>query len=260
VTNQAIQMLTGPYPIAAFSNGVSCQGGSFNLSPFVTKSKSYALPFSPTLTAPVYDTSDANEDGIPDNPGRVLYTDERPSNQKDSHSLSMGISATFSVPLDGGIQERCKAAADAQTALHRQKLANLKLDFELSRLKVCGEQLAKGVRFATNSKYAVICSQGFKARRRAIKARFRSRCASLLSHTDSRRTVFPRKVEIFLITFFTVGLIAFRIRSANGLASSADVAATAAIVAVVMTTGISGSPSTTCSMMGLAGLASSAVL
>lgn len=151
-------MLTGPYPIAAFSNGVSCQGGSFNLSPFVTKSKSYALPFSPTLTAPVYDTSDANEDGVPDNPGRVLYLDERPSNQKDSHSLSMGISATFSVPLDGGIQERCKAAADAQTALHRQKLANLKLDFELSRLKVCGEQLAKGVRFATNSKYAVICS------------------------------------------------------------------------------------------------------
>ena len=151
-------MLAGPYPIAACSNGVSCQGGSFNLSPFVTKSKSYALPYSPTLTAPVYDTSDADEDGVPDNPGRVLYLDQRPSNQKDSHALNFGLSATFSFPLDGGIQERCKAAADAQTALHRQKLANLKLDFELSRLKVCGEQLSKGVRFAANSRYAVICS------------------------------------------------------------------------------------------------------
>ena len=158
VTNQAIQMLTGPYPIAAFSNGVSCQGGSFNLSPFITKSKSYALPFSSTVTTPIYDTSDANEDGVPDNPGQILYMDQRPSNQKDSHSLSLGISATFSVPLDGGIQERCKAAAEAQTALHLQQLANKKLDFELSRLKVCGEQMRKGVSFHPKSKYAVICS------------------------------------------------------------------------------------------------------
>ena len=158
VTNQAIQMLTGPYPNANFGGSIACQGPTFNLSPFVTKSKSYALPYNPTLTTPIYDTSDVNEDGVPDNPGRVLYLDQRPSNQKDSHALNFGISATISFPLDGGIQERCKAAADTQTALQRQVLANKRLDFELARLKNCGELAQKGISFHPKSQYFVICS------------------------------------------------------------------------------------------------------
>ena len=158
VTNQAIQMLTGPYPNANFGGSIACQGPTFNLSPFVTKSKSYALPYTPTLTTPVYDTSDVNEDGVPDNPGRVLYEDRRNSNQKDSHALNFGISATISFPLDGGIQERCKAAADTQTALQRQILANKRLDFELARLKNCGELAQKGISFHPKSQYYVICS------------------------------------------------------------------------------------------------------
>jgi len=158
VTNQAIQMLTGPYPNANFGGSIACQGPTFNLSPFVTKSKSYALPYTPTLVTPVYDTSDVNQDGVPDNPGRILYEDRRNSNQKDSHALNFGISATISFPLDGGIQERCKAAADTQTALQRQILANKRLDFELARLKNCGELAQKGISFHPKSQYFVICS------------------------------------------------------------------------------------------------------
>ena len=54
-------------------------------------------------------------------------------------STSIGLSATLSLPLDGGLQERCKQAAETQIALQSQLLANKRLDFELARLKNCGE-------------------------------------------------------------------------------------------------------------------------
>ena len=59
--------------------------------------------------------------------------------QQDNLSTNIGISATLSFPLDGGLQERCKAAADTNTALQGQLLANKRLDFEIARLKNCGE-------------------------------------------------------------------------------------------------------------------------
>lgn len=151
-------MLTGPYPNANFGGSIACQGPTFNLSPFVTKSKSYALPYNSTVRTPYYDPTDKDEDGVPDNPGNILYHQEIPSGQKDSHALNFGISATISFPLDGGIQERCKAAADTQTALQRQILANKRLDFELARLKNCGELAQKGISFHPKSQYFVICS------------------------------------------------------------------------------------------------------
>jgi hypothetical protein len=158
VTNQAIQMLTGPYPTNAYGPSISCQGPTFNLSPFVTTSKSYALPYSPTVRTPYYDPTDDDENGVPDNPGNILYYQELPSGQKNNHSLNLGISATLSFPLDGGLQERCKASADTHNALQRQILANKRLDFELSRLRHCGELAQKGIAFHPQSKFYVICS------------------------------------------------------------------------------------------------------
>jgi hypothetical protein len=36
VTNQAVQVLQGPYAMSTYGNGVSCQGATFSLSPFMT--------------------------------------------------------------------------------------------------------------------------------------------------------------------------------------------------------------------------------
>ena len=158
VTNQAIQMLTGPYPTNAYGPGISCQGPTLNISPFVTTSKSYALPFTDTVRTPYYDPTDDDENGVPDNPGNILYYQELPSGQKNNHALNFGVSATVSIPLDGGLQERCKASADTHTALQRQLLANKRLDFELSRLRHCGELAQKGISFHPKSKFYVVCS------------------------------------------------------------------------------------------------------
>lgn len=158
VTNQAIQMLTGPYPTNAYGPGISCQGPTLNVSPFVTTSKSYALPFNDTVRTPYYDPTDEDENGVPDNPGNILYYQELPSGQKNNHALNFGVSATVSIPLDGGMQERCKSSADTHNALQRQILANKRLDFELSRLRHCGELAQKGITFHPKSKFYVVCS------------------------------------------------------------------------------------------------------
>jgi len=151
-------MLTGPYPTNAYGPSISCQGPTLNLSPFATTSKSYALPYSTTVRTPYYDPTDNDENGVPDNPGNILFYQEIPSRQKDNHSVNFGISATISIPLDGGLQERCKASADTHNALQRQILANKRLDFELSRLRHCGELAQKGIAFHPDSKFAVVCS------------------------------------------------------------------------------------------------------
>ena len=151
-------MLTGPYPTNSYGPGISCQGPTLNVSPFVTTSKSYALPYSDTVRTPYYDPTDADDNGVPDNPGNILFYQELPSGQKNNHSLNFGVSATVSIPLDGGMQERCKASADTHTALQRQILANKRLDFELSRLRHCGNLAQDGIRFHPGSKFYVICA------------------------------------------------------------------------------------------------------
>ena len=51
-----------------------------------------------------------------------------------------------------------KQAAETQIALQGQMLANKRLDFELARLKNCGELLQKGIRFHPQSPYAKVCA------------------------------------------------------------------------------------------------------
>ena len=84
-------------------------------------------------------------------------------------STSIGLSATLSLPLDGGLQERCKQAAETQIALQGQMLANKRLDFELARLKNCGELLQKGIRFHPRSPYAKVCADVLVQNVNAIK-------------------------------------------------------------------------------------------
>ena len=158
VTNQAIQVLQGPYIQSAVGNGVQCQGPTLNLSPFVTRSFSWQVPYESYYNEPVYDNSDLNDDGILDNPGGILYNKRIRTGQKDTNNWNFGFSATISIPLDGGIQERCKSAMSTQTLIQKQILANKQLDYTLARLKTCGELSQKGIRFKPNSNFAAVCS------------------------------------------------------------------------------------------------------
>ena len=63
-------------------------------------------------------------DGIPDNPGQVLWNKPIRTGMTRNFSTSIGLSATLSLPLDGGLQERCKQAAETQISLQSQLLAN----------------------------------------------------------------------------------------------------------------------------------------
>ena len=54
------------------------------VSPFVTTSFNQKRPQDYIYHTPVYDPTDANDDGVPDNPGNVLYHQENYSGNKDS--------------------------------------------------------------------------------------------------------------------------------------------------------------------------------
>ena len=97
-------------------------------------------------------------DGVPDNPGDILWEKPVRTGEKRNYSTNIGFSATMSFPLDGGLQERCKEAAETQIALQGQMLANKRLDFEIARLKNCGDLMKQGIRFHPRSKYATICA------------------------------------------------------------------------------------------------------
>ena len=57
VTNQAIQVLQGPYITNTYGGGIQCQGPTLNITPFVTGSGSMQKPYEPYYNDPVYDLS-----------------------------------------------------------------------------------------------------------------------------------------------------------------------------------------------------------
>ena len=207
VTNQAIQVLQGPYITNTYGGGISCQGPTANFTPYITHATNDKDPFETFYMEPQYDNRDfegrmvevqknvknwpwedwyddrtytnadgdtvrayedgadmtitvmeMQGDGVPDNPGSQLWQKPVRTGMTRNSSTSIGLSATLSLPLDGGLQERCKQAAETQIALQGQMLANKRLDFELARLKNCGELLQKGIRFHPQSPYAKVCA------------------------------------------------------------------------------------------------------
>ena len=158
VTNQAIQVLQGPYITNTYGGGIQCQGPTLNFTPYVTGSLSQQHPFESYYDTPVYDMRDMDEDGAPDNPGDILYYVPTRTGQKNNSNLSVGFSATWSRPLDQELQNQCKKAAATQIALQQQLTANKRLDFEIARLKNCGTLLKQGIRFHPKSPYYSICA------------------------------------------------------------------------------------------------------
>ena len=158
VTNQAIQVLQGPYITNTYGGGIQCQGPTLNFTPYVTGAVSAQKPFEDFYNDPVYDLRDLDEDGSLDNPGDILYRVPIRTGQKDNYSLSLGFSATWSKPLDTKLQEQCKQAAATQIELQQQLIANKRLDFEIARLKNCGELKKQGIYFHPKSPYYSVCA------------------------------------------------------------------------------------------------------
>jgi len=168
VTNQAIQVLQGPYITNTYGGGVQCQGATRNFTPYVTGTTSFMRPYQAYYPSPVYDmrdlTGDFDEDGndipdgAPDSPGSILYNVPTRTGQKDNYSLGLGFSLTWSTPLDKKAQALCKEAAATQIKLQQQLTANKRLDFEIARLKNCGQLLKEGISFHPKSPYYSICA------------------------------------------------------------------------------------------------------
>ena len=158
VTNQAIQVLQGPYITNTYGGGIQCQGPTVNFTPYVTGSASAQKPYEPYYMDPVYDMRDLDEDGSLDNPGGILYHVPTRTGQKDNYNLGIGFSATWSSPLDKKLQDQCKEAAATQIKLQQQLTANKRLDFEIARLKNCGNLMKEGIYFRPGTEMAKICA------------------------------------------------------------------------------------------------------
>ena len=168
VTNQAIQVLQGPYITNTYGGGVQCQGPTMNFTPYVTGAIAAQKPFQDYYNDPVYDITDNfgafNEDGQPlgdgvlDNPGSVLFTKKTRTAQKDNYNLGVGFSVTWSRPIDAKLQELCKAAAQTQVELQQQIISGKRLEFELARLRNGGNLAKEGIQFHPRSPYYKICA------------------------------------------------------------------------------------------------------
>ena len=208
VTNQAIQVLQGPYVTNTYGDGVSCQGTTLNMTPYIQFADSRKDPWEDFYEEPQYNLTDVEGktvkqtvtvknypwetwydnrtkddgtrwfpdgediqievdvptgDGVPDvlNGGTTMQpTWYKPirTDMKANQSFNMGLSATLSIPLNRGMQRLCKEAATANVNMKNQLISNKRLDFEIARLKNCGELKKAGIFFHPKSPYASICA------------------------------------------------------------------------------------------------------
>ena len=156
-----------------------------NITPYVTGTGNFQRPFERYYMDPVYDVHDADDDGQIDNPGNILYEMPTRTGQTDNYNLSLGLSATWSRPLDKKLQELCKTAATTQIEMQKQLTANKRLDFEIARLKNCGELMKAGIMFHPKSPYAKVCADVMLVNPPGVVGQ----------HTHSLQSVTP-KVEV----------------------------------------------------------------
>ena len=124
VTNQAVQVLQGPYQTNAYGSGVVCQGPTLSVQTFAMGNNNYNWDPETDLTG----------------------------------SRNLGVTIGVNVPLDGSGIELCKERARTEIARQQAEADKARLDFELVRLLKCGEAMKAGVRFHPDSPYAAICA------------------------------------------------------------------------------------------------------
>ena len=218
VTNQAIQVLQGPYITNTYGGGVQCQGSTFNLTPYIQFADSRKHPWEDFYNEPQYNTTDAtgkmvptyvtvknypwedwyddrtyvsdgtdgntigetirwfpdgsdisiiqdidSPNGVPDvvdSGGSMAPSWYKPvrTDMRANQSFNVGLSATLSVPLNRKFQRQCHEAAAHQNEMAAQLVANKRLDFEIARLKNCGELKKDGIMFHPKSPYYSVCA------------------------------------------------------------------------------------------------------
>ena len=124
VTNQAVQVLQGPYATTSYGSGVVCQG--------------------PTMSVQTFGMGNNNYNWDPE-----AYT---------TGTRNVGVTLGVNIPLDGSAVELCKERARVEIARQQAEADKARLDFELVRLLKCGEAIKAGVRFHPDSPYAGICA------------------------------------------------------------------------------------------------------
>jgi len=80
------------------------------------------------------------------------------TDMRATQSFNVGLSGTLSIPLNRKLMRQCHQAAQAQIEMSTQLVANKRLDFEIARLKNCGELKKQGIMFHPKSPYFSVCA------------------------------------------------------------------------------------------------------
>ena len=144
VNNNATMITPSSHPQFRMSQGIVCASPTLTITPYMTDSWSFNRPIEYTTRTPIYD----------EDTGEIKYYQEIPRFEKDNFNLNYGISAQISVPL-GKAPKLCLEATEVNIENQKLLTQKLKMEMELYRLKICGEQVRSGVQFV--GKYAVTC-------------------------------------------------------------------------------------------------------
>ena len=144
VNNNATQILPSGLPQNRYSQGITCTSPSLTITPYLTDAWSFNRPIEEFTYQDIYD----------EDTGEIKYTTKTPRFEKDNYNLNYGISMQFNIPLGRG-GELCHRAAEINMEAQELLISKTKMEMELYRLKICGEQARLGVVFT--GQYQVNC-------------------------------------------------------------------------------------------------------
>ena len=146
VINNGYQTINGNFPTHRFSNGIQCQLPTLAFTPFITQGENFSLPRNTMSRTNIYDTRE-DENGNLINPGNILYVAEQERLQQNTYNLNYGATLSLQVPLGKKFNNECLAAAKAHRNTQEFMLKAKRLEYNLSRLKICAEQMKLGVKY-----------------------------------------------------------------------------------------------------------------
>ena len=144
VNNNATMITPSSLPQNRYSQGIVCTSPSLTITPYLTDAWSFNRPIQTVTRQNIYD----------EDTGAIKYVQETPRFEKDNYNLNYGISMQFNIPLGKG-GELCQKAARVNIEAQELLISKTKMEMELYRLKICGEQARLGVVFT--GQYQVNC-------------------------------------------------------------------------------------------------------
>jgi len=144
VNNNATMITPSSLPQNRYSQGIVCTSPSLTITPYLTDAWSFNRPIETIVKQNIYD----------EDTGEVKYVQETPRFEKDNYNLNYGISMQFNIPLGNG-GELCKKAAKVNIEAQELLISKTKMEMELYRLSICGEQGRLGIVFT--GKYQINC-------------------------------------------------------------------------------------------------------